>query len=160
MVRDYNGYIRVIRQDLQLPETCRVVVTMHHNFKTRGGYARYNAGGISLICLNRTTDHAWNVAALMHEFRHIWQYHTGILKYVWRIPQAKLVGMIPGAGRFYKVTREKPEWVHLWNGVEYQKYNRASYPEHPNFRKYLACPWEVDAREYENEIHRLFPCSV
>lgn len=124
----YQPYIDIIRRDLNIPDDVVVKVTFNP-LRRIGGSAGHD-GVTYRIRISKFSSHSYVIISLMHEFRHIYQRVTG--KYV------------PKNGKDV-----------LWNNIPYKLQNVSKNKKKHN--KYLNSPWEVDARNYQYQVSRLFP---
>lgn len=155
-ITKYQSYIDIIRKDLGLPDSLHIDVEFG-TWKNKGGDATYWNHRHARIRIDKTGDHKWVIEAILHELRHIWQYHTKLLSSVLVKEDRAFVGEI-GKTTFYKVSQFSYfEWMQEWKGKLYPSYSKATARTHPNHKKYMNSPWEIDARDYEKEIYRLFP---
>jgi len=122
----YQPYIDIIRKDLGIPERLYVKFTFG-KYTYHGGDSILYGELYGEVRVDKRGIHQDTLKALMHEYRHIWQFYTGKLKHV--------------KGRTW-----------LWNG---QKHRDASIRY--EYDDYMKLPWEIDARLYEQQITRLFP---
>ncbi len=143
----YQKYIDVIMDDLGL--TGKVYVEWRFSvYTSMGGDAKlYDAitsdgKRFARIRLCNDSSHEWTLTAIMHELRHIWQsYHGRLGKAVWKTEFTKRGKKVMTA---YK----------QWDGVEYKN---APLQKGKGTPEYYALPWEIDAREYEKKVNKLFP---
>lgn len=138
-LRQYQPYIDVIRKDLKIPKKASILIWFTNINVRRTGdaiyFPIYNYGEMHISKFQSHTD---TLLILLHEFRHIWQYATGILKDVNVTIKGKDVNHC--------------YWRH--DGILYRDYSRIS----SKYRsEYLASPWEVDAYNYEKKLFKLFP---
>lgn len=124
----YRPYIDIIRRDLNIPDNVIVKVTFNP-LRRIGGSAWYD-GVTYRIRISKFSNHSYVIISLMHEFRHIYQRITG--KYV-----------------------AKSEKDVLWNNTPYKLQNVSKNKK--KHQQYLNSPWEIDARNYQDQALRLFP---
>lgn len=140
----YQPYIDIIRKDLGLPDDL-IITIKFRPFRGRavGGYANWPNRHIEL---NNQSTHEWTISALMHEFKHIQQYYTGKLDWIWITAEYTKAGC--------KV-RNTGKWMQLWKGQLMTPLGASVNPQ-LNAR-YRQLPWEREAYAYQDEIRRLFP---
>jgi hypothetical protein len=140
-LRKYQPYIDVIRKDLGIPDDAHIeVMFVAWRSSTRGDAIYYPGSKYGEIHVSKFYSHAETLRILLHELRHVWQYYSGMF-----IKTHKLLS-------WGKKTRYVS--IGIWDGKEYEDYSGKA---NKYFNKYRSSPWEVDAREYEKELYRLFP---
>lgn len=150
-ITKYRPYIKVIMDDLGLTDKVEIDF-IFGTWKRKGGDAKLYDGKPSKydgkyqgrVRIDKYGNHAWILEALMHELKHIQQYVTGRLSWnvTWKTEVSK-------RGKYTSVPYRK------WDGKLTRQYklmpNKSGNPN----PEYLNNPWEIDARDYEQESNRL-----
>ncbi len=129
----YQPFIDIIREDLGITEKDGILLEFKIKKYTgiAGDSILYGSTGdqfrFGVIRLKNSSTHEWTLEALLHELRHIWQYKVG------------------------KLVDHTAKYT-IWEGKEYKNHTPRS-----NHNGYMNLPWEIDARDYEKEVKRLFP---
>lgn len=139
-VKNYRPYIEVIQRDLQLPDS--LYINLYFGlFSSKGGDARYVNERYANIRITKDQGHEWTIQALLHEIKHIEQFHTKRLEH-----------------HCIKKRNGKCSWHYKWKGEVHLQYNKYVHSDNPTlFKLYEQSPWEIEAVDYEKSLLWLFP---
>lgn len=145
----YKPYIKVIMDDLGITDKVDVDF-IFSTWQRKGGDAKlYSWDQIEgkfqgRVRIDKRGTHAWIIEALMHELKHIEQYISGRLSWnvTWKqeVTKRGKVDNIP---------------YRHWNGVLTRQYKLMPNKQGRANTEYLNNPWELEARDYEQESNRL-----